>query len=121
VPESATRDDSTLQRRLLPHVQAFSSWIVKSEVYWWVSIDKEDDRDIHGSEEQQTVLDAIHRLGALYANQGKLSKAEHMYERALRGYEEALGSDDMQQYRPALNTLENIGDLYVKQAESVKA
>jgi tetratricopeptide (TPR) repeat protein len=111
VPESATRDYSTLQRRLLPHVQAFSSRIVKSEVYWWVSIDKEDDRDIHGSEEQQTVLDAVHRLGALYANQGKLSKAEQMYERALRGYEGVLGPT----HTSTLVTVNNLGLLYADQ------
>jgi hypothetical protein len=35
-----------------------------------------------------------------------------MYERALRGYEAALSSDLVQQYKPALNTLENIGNLY---------
>jgi tetratricopeptide (TPR) repeat protein len=44
-----------------------------------------------------------------------------MYERALQGYEEALGSDRVQQYRPAINTLENRGDLYALQAEIPKA
>jgi hypothetical protein len=35
-----------------------------------------------------------------------------MYERALRGYEAALGIDLVQQYRPALNTSENMGNFY---------
>jgi Tfp pilus assembly protein PilF len=38
-----------------------------------------------------------------------------MYERALRGYEEALGYERAQQYKPALNTLENMGNVYAKQ------
>jgi hypothetical protein len=43
-----------------------------------------------------------------------------MYERALRGYE-ALSTVRVQQYLPALNTVQNMGDLYAKQAESAKA
>jgi tetratricopeptide (TPR) repeat protein len=35
---------------------------------------------------------AFHNLGLLYADQGKLQKAEDMYLRALRGYEKAIGS-----------------------------
>lgn len=42
-----------------------------------------------------------------------------MYEQALRGYE-ALESVHVQQYLPALNTLENMGDRYAKQAEIAK-
>jgi hypothetical protein len=43
-----------------------------------------------------------------------------MYERALQGYEEALSLKRVQKYRPALYTLEKMGDLYVKQAETTK-
>jgi hypothetical protein len=43
-----------------------------------------------------------------------------VYERALRGYE-ALSSVRVQQYLPALNTLQNMGDLYATRAEHVKA
>jgi hypothetical protein len=39
------------------------------------------------------VLDAIHLLGYLYMDQGKLGEAEGMYDRALRGYEAALGHE----------------------------
>ena len=62
----------------------------------------------------------MHLLGLLHADQGKLGEAEQMYERALRGYE-TVGSVRVQQYLPALNALENMGDLYSKQAESAKA
>jgi hypothetical protein len=35
-------------------------------------------------------LDTVNNLGILYWNQGKLKEAEEMYQRALKGYEEAL-------------------------------
>jgi hypothetical protein len=35
------------------------------------------------------LADECHNLGLLYANQGKLVKAEQMYQRALQGYEKA--------------------------------
>lgn len=44
-----------------------------------------------------------------------------MYQRALRGYELAVGSDRVLQYGPALNTLENMSGLYATQAEIAKA
>ena len=43
-----------------------------------------------------------------------------MYERVLRGYEEALGHENVEKYRPALNTIENIGDLYMKRGGFAK-
>ncbi|KAK1920205.1 hypothetical protein P3342_002501 [Pyrenophora teres f. teres] len=69
---------------------------------------------INESEERETVLDAVHLLGDLYHDQGKLGEAEQMYDRALRG-KEALGGARDQQYLPALNTLGNMGELYAKQ------
>jgi hypothetical protein len=39
------------------------------------------------------VLNTVGNLGILYKNQGKLGEAEKMYERALQGYEKALGSE----------------------------
>ena len=56
----------------------------------------------------------MNNLGLLYANQGKLDEAEKIYERALRGIKEAPGLENVGKYRPALNTIENIGDLYAK-------
>jgi Tfp pilus assembly protein PilF len=40
-------------------------------------------------------LDTVHNLGVLYADQGKLDKAEEMYQRALKGFEKALDPDNM--------------------------
>jgi tetratricopeptide (TPR) repeat protein len=68
-----------------------------------------------------STLDTVNNLGNLYKAQGRLDEAEQMYERVLRGYEAAIGSDLVQQYRLVLRTLENMGDLYVLQAEIVKA
>jgi tetratricopeptide (TPR) repeat protein len=47
-----------------------------------------EDRNGEGS-----LTRAIHNLGNLYAGQGKLDKAEEMFERALEGYEKRFGSD----------------------------
>ena len=42
---------------------------------------------------------------------GKLDEAKEMYERALQGYEKALGADLVRTYLPALNTCGNLGRL----------
>ena len=36
---------------------------------------------------------AYHNLGHLYQGQDKLAEAEQMYQRALQGYEKALGAE----------------------------
>jgi hypothetical protein len=36
-----------------------------------------------------------------------------MYQQALRGYEKALGADNIITYIPALNTIWNLGSLFV--------
>jgi tetratricopeptide (TPR) repeat protein len=40
-----------------------------------------------------STLNTVNNLGLLCADQGKLDKAEEMYERALQGYEKRFGSD----------------------------
>jgi tetratricopeptide (TPR) repeat protein len=62
------------------------------------------------------LLAAIHMLGLLCANQGKLAEAEQMYERVLRGYEEALGPN----HTLTLDTLNNLGNLYADQGKTAK-
>jgi hypothetical protein len=44
-----------------------------------------------------------------------------MYEQALRGYEAALGADNIMTYIPALNTLWGLGSLFKRQADYAKA
>jgi tetratricopeptide (TPR) repeat protein len=112
-PVISTRDYSTLQRRLLPHAQACSGWIVNSERDLWLSADAGSIEGVNKGEEQETLLDAILLLGNLYAEQGKLGDAEQMYERALRGKEEALGPT----HTSTLDTVNNLGSLYVDQGK----
>ena len=80
VPSSTSKDYWVVQRRLLPHAERCS---------WWIG-------EIYGgrrSFDDITTIDAMHMLGTLYADQGRLTEAESMYQRALEGYEKALGRD----------------------------
>lgn len=79
VPYKSTRDYPTKQRRLLPHAQACSRWAVA------------DDVDFSKIKDKEATLAAIHKLGYLYADQGKMAEAEKMFERALQGNEKLLG------------------------------
>ena len=60
-------------------------------------------------------------MGLLYADQGKLDGAEKMYQRALQGYEKALGLENVARHRPALITIWNLGDLFAAQRHLDKA
>jgi len=60
-------------------------------------------------------------LGILYKSQGKLDEAEKMYQRALQGYEKALGLENIARHRPALNTIWNLGELSAAQGYLDKA
>jgi hypothetical protein len=111
VPERSTRGYSIPECRLLPHSQACFRQIVKEVASSCLAVNGGNDEDINKGEEQETVLDAMNLLG----------EAEQSYERAPRGYEEAIGSNLIQQHRPALNTLENMGDVCALQAEIAKA
>ena len=44
-----------------------------------------------------------------------------MYQRALQGYEKAVGVDNVTTYPPALNTIENLGSLFERQGDIAKA
>ncbi|RII05523.1 hypothetical protein CUC08_Gglean010202 [Alternaria sp. MG1] len=111
VPASSTRNYAALQRRLLLHAQACSRQIVKSEAVWRGSAEGGGDGDVDGGEVRKTVLDAVLLLGNLYADQGRLGEAEKMYQRALRGREEALGVG----HSSTLDTVNNLGNLYKAQ------
>ncbi|KAF1964751.1 HET-domain-containing protein [Bimuria novae-zelandiae CBS 107.79] len=60
---------------------------------------------------------ALHNLGLLYADQGKLAEAEAMHSRALQGYEEALGP----KHTSTLDTVNNLGALYADQGKLAEA
>ncbi|KAK2755640.1 ankyrin repeat protein [Colletotrichum kahawae] len=56
-------------------------------------------------------------FGNLYSDQGRLKEAEAMYERALQGYEKALGLD----HTSTLDTVNNLGILYYNQGRLKEA
>ena len=74
VPESSTRDYAALQRRLLPHAQACSRQVVERNAVWDRGAENGSDGDVDEDQERKAVLDAVHLLGNLYANQGKLGE-----------------------------------------------
>ncbi|KAH8593059.1 hypothetical protein B0O99DRAFT_743067 [Bisporella sp. PMI_857] len=84
------------QRRLLQHAARCSDMLLNNLV---IKDEISDDE----------IARACHNLGLLYADQGKLAEAEQMYERALRGYEKALGAE----HTSTLDTVNNLGNLYV--------
>ncbi|KAI1317244.1 hypothetical protein F5Y16DRAFT_392874 [Xylariaceae sp. FL0255] len=86
------------QRRLLPHAarnnQALLDTVVNESESW-----------IYGA------------LGNLYSDQGKLREAEQMFQRALRGYEKALGPD----HTSTLDSIHCLGSLYRDQGKLSEA
>ncbi|KAK3933659.1 hypothetical protein QBC46DRAFT_275340, partial [Diplogelasinospora grovesii] len=104
VPSSTSKDYWVLQRRLLPHAERCSWWI--GEIY-----------GVGRSFDDIMTINAMHMLGALYKNQGRLTEAESMYQRALEGKEKALGRD----HTSTLSTVNNLGALYNNQGRLTEA
>ena len=112
VPMSSERDYARLQQRLLPHAQTCATRVLDLQA---VAMQNSgfDNHFTDWVSRQTDVLDAIHMLGLLYYNQGKLDEAEKMLLRALQGYEEALGA----KHTSTLNTVNNLGNLYSNQGK----
>lgn len=102
VPDNSRPKYWVIQQRLLGHANRCQEFISVGF----------DEREGEGS-----LTEAIHNLGLLYADQGKLDAAEEMYERALQGFEEALGRD----HTSTLQTVNNLGILYRRQGKLDKA
>jgi tetratricopeptide (TPR) repeat protein len=102
VPDDSRPEYWVIQRRLLGHANRCQEFIS-------VGFEERDG--------EESLTGATHNLGMLYADQGKLDKAEEMYERALQGREEALGRD----HTSTLNTVNNLGILYADQGKLDKA
>ena len=90
VPMRNETDSWMLQQRLLQHAVRQEQAMLEGKV------------DLGGMEW------ALHNLGMLFSDQGKLAEAEAMYIRALQGYEEALGL----KHTSTLQTVNNLGALY---------
>ncbi len=99
IPDRNERESWVLQQGLLQHAIRQEYLIRDVEV------------DIKGIEW------ALHQLGMLFAEQGKLAEAEAMYSRALQGYEEALGP----KHTSTLATVNNLGLLYADQGRLAEA
>ncbi|KAL5326422.1 hypothetical protein ACEPPN_004107 [Leptodophora sp. 'Broadleaf-Isolate-01'] len=99
VPMRDETDSWMLQRRLLQHAVRQEQAILKDKV------------DIEGMQW------ALHNLGILFSDQGKLAKAEAMFTRALQGKEEALGPEHIS----TLDTVHNLGILYSDQGKLAEA
>ncbi|KAL2782391.1 hypothetical protein BJX66DRAFT_345881, partial [Aspergillus keveii] len=100
VPRNSERDYAVIQRRLLPHANYLinrgrGDWLVDTIDMW----------------------DASDGIGNLYFDQGKLKEAEKMYQRALAGYDKALGPD----HTSTLDTVNNLGNLYSNQGRLKEA
>ena len=113
VPHNSTKEYWTTQRRLLPHAQSCSQWILDSKADSSAKGRGSSHRAGTDKECRREVLDAIVWLGLLYSDQGKLDEAEKMYQRALQGYEKALGPE----HTSTLNTVNNLGILYKDQGK----
>jgi tetratricopeptide (TPR) repeat protein len=60
-----------------------------------------------------STLEIFNNLGNIYADQGKLDKAEQIYEKVLQGYKEVFGLN----HASTLNTFNNLGTLYAEQGK----
>ena len=69
----------------------------------------ENDEEALGPK-HKLIVHTVHNLSLFYSDQGKLE--ENMYEKALQGYEEAVGLDLVSTYIPTLNSMSNIANLY---------
>ena len=117
VHDSSVQDCTIMQRRLLPHAQVCSQWILTGTME-----EKHRDyniryTDLRKLEKIEAILDAIHLLGYLYSDQGKLAEAEEMYQRALQGFEKTLGAE----HTSTLDIVKNLGILYANQGRLAEA
>ena len=98
VPEYWTRG-----RRLFPHARKCLESIHRD-----IDVQSPDNRKI---------CEAIHNLGYLYADQGKIQKAEAIYRRALEGKEKTWGPE----HTSTLDKVNNLGNLYQNQGKMQEA
>jgi tetratricopeptide (TPR) repeat protein len=101
VPSKSTEEYWVLQRRLLPHGQMILDGM-KSKTRVETDVNK---------------LWAYGNLAGMFADHDRYMEAEAMYERALAGYEKALGPEHMS----TLSTVNNLGGLYADQGRLAEA
>ncbi|KAJ9641088.1 hypothetical protein H2199_005756 [Coniosporium tulheliwenetii] len=102
VPGESEPEYWKLRRRLLPHGSRVCRWV-----------DDERLKQSHGANDWTLPPWIFYSLGMLFAHQDKLDEAEKMYQRALAGFEKALGAE----HTSTLNTVNNLGLLYAAQGK----
>ena len=104
VPDEYATEYHQKQRQLFPHAESWMERMERTTVNTEAEVDEK-------------MLYALHRIGMLLSDQGKLEKAEKMYQRALEGYEKAWGPD----HTSTLSTVNNLGNLYANQGKLAEA
>src|SRR5207248_979101 len=107
VPEEDEKDYWMVQRRLLPHASRLSQHLHTNHTFGSRPNEIDDMPYLHG----------LRNLCRLHWTQGKLAEAEAMYQRALAGYEKALGPE----HTSTLDTVNNLGSLYRDQGKLAEA
>ncbi|KAF2185997.1 hypothetical protein K469DRAFT_574669 [Zopfia rhizophila CBS 207.26] len=103
VPDKDERKYWETQVRLLPHAERCEKRIEEA-----IKDKFEEGRSNEQMKEYEVLLWAVHGLGHLYKDRGKLEDAEKMYVRVLEGCEKALGAE----HTSTLNTVNSLGNLY---------
>ena len=105
VPGESEAEFWRKRKRLLGHAVDVSGWVVGM-------------LSMRGEMSEEMIQAWMyHDLGYLLAGEDRLEEAEAMYERALRGYEKALGVE----HTSTLTTVNNLGLLYADQGRLDKA
>ncbi|KAI9666161.1 MAG: hypothetical protein M1821_004096 [Bathelium mastoideum] len=107
VPDRSARDLTAMRRRLLPHAQACTRWVVPRQTLYSESLENSN-TDSTRPKQEVAMLEAIYYLGFLYVVQGNMAGAERMYTQALQGQEKVLGL----KHKSTLNTVNGLGVLY---------
>ncbi|KAK5214762.1 hypothetical protein LTR47_011818, partial [Exophiala xenobiotica] len=117
VPSDSEPDFWIAQKRMLRHADCCFQWVVTDSIEILRPQDRcGEERSIRDNN-LEDILNALLGLGNLYRDQGKLQQAEEMYQRALQGFEKALGNE----HTSTLTTVNNLGALYQIQGKMEQA
>jgi tetratricopeptide (TPR) repeat protein len=91
VPHHTDRNYFTRKRRILPHVQACSGWILTEDLLHISLYRGNYITEIDETEQKEVIIGSITSLGIFYRNEDKLDKAEEILRRQQQGCQEILG------------------------------
>lgn len=113
IPNDTAYFSSAMQRRILPHVQTCFQWIVECEQKWVREFKMACKVVLEKHQRHEALLEALHRIGLLFVNQGKQWEAKLVYDCALKGQEAVLGPE----HSSTLTTINDLGVLYQDQQQ----